>query len=304
MPGSGKSTWARDWVAEDTEWRLRINRDDLRLMTFGYLVLDRHREETLSTIQHAMVEAALKAHKSVVVDDTNLTARFVKDWLRLAAKLGVPVEFKDFDIDLDEAMRRVSKRNLDGGLYVPLDVVQSFYQRFTRKGRLVPPPTLESDSESVLEPYERGLFDDTAAKVYLVDIDGTLADMGPCGRGPFEWLRVGEDVPHWDVVNLVRRLHDADYHIVFMSGRDAVCRPETVAWLQQYVTHDWSPHSWELHMRPAGDMRKDSVVKYELFNKHVRYNYLIDGVIDDRNQVVEMWRALGLTVFQPRDGAF
>ena len=45
-------------------------------------------------------------------------------------------------------------------------------------------------------------------------------------------------------------------------------------------------------------------VKHELFNKHVRHDYNVRGAFDDRNQVVEMWRAIGLTVFQVADGNF
>ena len=32
LPASGKSTWAKQWVLEDPEHRVRINQDDIRLM--------------------------------------------------------------------------------------------------------------------------------------------------------------------------------------------------------------------------------------------------------------------------------
>ena len=35
IPGSGKSTFAKQWVQEDPEGRVRINRDDLRGMMFA-----------------------------------------------------------------------------------------------------------------------------------------------------------------------------------------------------------------------------------------------------------------------------
>jgi len=57
-------------------------------------------------------------------------------------------------------------------------------------------------------------------------------------------------------------------------------------------------------MREVGDMRKDRIVKLELFNEHIRHNYRVVAVWDDRKQVVEMWRALGLTVFHVADGNF
>lgn len=51
-------------------------------------------------------------------------------------------------------------------------------------------------------------------------------------------------------------------------------------------------------------MRKDSIAKHELFDEHIRDRYRIAFVLDDRDQVVKMWRSLGLTVFQVADGTF
>jgi hypothetical protein len=52
-----------------------------------------------------------------------------------------------------------------------------------------------------------------------------------------------------------------------------------------------------LFMRPQGDSRPDTVVKRELFEKYVEPNWHISFVIDDRKSVVQMWRDLGLYVF-------
>lgn len=38
LPASGKSTWAKQWVLEDPEHRVRINQDDIRLMLGKYWV--------------------------------------------------------------------------------------------------------------------------------------------------------------------------------------------------------------------------------------------------------------------------
>ncbi len=60
-----------------------------------------------------------------------------------------------------------------------------------------------------------------------------------------------------------------------------------------------------LNMREAGDMRKDSIVKKELFDQHIRGKYNVRMVIDDRDQVVDMWRnELGLTCLQVAEGDF
>jgi hypothetical protein len=63
---------------------------------------------------------------------------------------------------------------------------------------------------------------------------------------------------------------------------------------------------WELHMRKTGDMRRDAVVKKELYqNFVVPSKREIAYVLDDRNQMVDMWRKeLGLPCLQVWYGDF
>ncbi|HEX8348187.1 MAG TPA: 5'-hydroxyl kinase, partial [Actinoplanes sp.] len=89
---------------------------------------------------------------------------------------------------------------------------------------------------------------------------------------------------------------------VFLSGRDSVCRPETEkALLRAFPSLEWS---LRLHMRPEGDPRRDDHVKAELFDKHIRDRYRVVAVLDDRDQVVRMWRRMGLPTFQVAEGDF
>ena len=136
-------------------------------------------------------------------------------------------------------------------------------------------------------------------RAVLVDIDGTLA-LRTGDRSPFDWHRVGEDEPNPPVVELVRTINAAGFHrIILMSGRDQSCRMQTEMWLDaQRVPFD------ELHMRPEKDNRKDSIVKEELYRKHVDGRHEVAFVVDDRNQVVAMWRGLGLSCFQVAEGDF
>lgn len=145
-----------------------------------------------------------------------------------------------------------------------------------------------------LERYEpRG----DAPGAYLVDLDGTACLKGD--RSPYDETRVLCDTPNESVLRVIHALA-TDAAIVFMSGRSEKCRPDTEEWLRQHYA---APHQG-LFMRAAGDTRTDWIVKHELFNQHVRDRYRVLGVFDDRNQVVGMWRALGLTVFQVADGDF
>ena len=150
---------------------------------------------------------------------------------------------------------------------------------------------------SMSRGYTEEMLDLSAAaqKTVLVDIDGTVALMGQ--RGPFDWNLVGGDIPNMPVIHVVRALSLWNT-IAFVSGRDAVCHDETVGWLDEYVCVPG-----QLYMRPQGDFRKDAVVKREIFDANWKA-YDIRLVLDDRNQVVEMWRGLGLTCLQVAPGDF
>lgn len=136
-------------------------------------------------------------------------------------------------------------------------------------------------------------------EVYLVDIDGTVAIMN--GRGPFDWDRVGEDLPNTFVVNMVRRAANRDgSNIIFFSGRMDVCRLRTTMWLSANVIPSWR----ELYMRAEGDYRPDDVVKCEMFDRFIRNHFDVQAVFDDRAKVVKMWRLLGLGVFDVAGGTY
>lgn len=131
----------------------------------------------------------------------------------------------------------------------------------------------------------------------IVDIDGTLAKMN--GRGPFEWDRVNEDKVNQPVKDIVNAMADK-YIIIIFSGRDSVCRKATEWWLAMNgIRYD------ELHMRPEGNFEKDCIIKRRLYDENIVGKYHIHFTIDDRDQVVEMWRKdLGLTCLQVDYGNF
>jgi hypothetical protein len=83
---------------------------------------------------------------------------------------------------------------------------------------------------------------------------------------------------------------------IIMSGRDSICRNDTEQWLKENGIH--FDH---LYMRSEGDMRKDSIVKLELFENHIRGKFKVLAVFDDRPQVVREWNRLGLKVIACAD---
>lgn len=135
-------------------------------------------------------------------------------------------------------------------------------------------------------------------RAVICDLDGTLTDLGR--RHPFEYDKVDQDGVKHAVAELVRILHAAGVKILLVSGREDTARRKTIAWLEvNNIPYD------ELAMRKAGDYRKDTVVKREIYKHRLRDRYDVLFVLDDRDQVVEMWRKkLNLPCFQVEYGNF
>ena len=295
LPASGKTTWAKAWVREEPN-RARTSRDDLREMLFAQSgLLSREKEDRVTILQKDTVKWCLKNGVNVVVDNTNLRLRYVREWRRLAAAHGADFQVMDFEIHPDEAIQRDLERARWGGRYVGADVIRTMAQKFLRDGKLPPIPD-EEEETSVPEQYAP---DRSKPKAIIVDIDGTLALMD--GRSPYDLSLVHTDKVNEPVREAVRHARAAGMTIIFCSGREDSSWNETCLWLLQNA--DGTDRD-RIFMRTAGDVRKDAIVKRELFDKRIRHNYNVQYVLDDRQQVVDMWRELGLTCFQVAPGDF
>lgn len=295
-PGSGKTTIARD-VYVRTLGYVRLSRDAVRAAQFGDDQSARLDHETESLITKTLEEQArfwLRQGRGVVIDDLNLRLRYARAWANLAKAEGVEFWVHDQKTDVEECVRRCNKRAASGGRLVGEPAVREIAKKFPLERW----PKVEADDRSATgEVYVQPSFYG-AGKAYLVDIDGTLARN--VGRGFYDWARVGEDEGHEDVIDLTWRL-GAGAKIILVSGRSDESREDTEIWLRENgVSYD------QLWMRKAGDMRKDTVVKYELFDQNIRPQGLrILGVFDDRDSVVAMWRdVLGLRCYQVAPGNF
>lgn len=143
------------------------------------------------------------------------------------------------------------------------------------------------DKETYIENQE-------LPKAIIVDIDGTLAKMN--GRSPFDWSRVKEDMCN----EIIKGISNAYPNtVIIFSGRDSVCRQDTIEWLES----NGIKYS-QLFMREEGNFEKDAIIKRRLFEENIRGKFFIEYVLDDRNQVVRMWRDMGLTCLQVADGDF
>jgi len=119
-------------------------------------------------------------------------------------------------------------------------------------------------------------------------------------RAHYDYSKVDGDSPAEHIIDLIRLLDRAnDYNIIYLSGREDSCRGMTRQWMDKYRC-PLGP----LFMRETGDHRPDYIIKAELFDAYIRGEYNVLLVLDDRNQVVNMWRHMGLTCLQVADGDF
>ncbi len=324
LPGSGKSTEAASLVKREPKRWIRINRDDLRGMAVGPgnnpHSRDNVREELMRTFKVDLMRQAFDAGYDVILDDTHLVPMTVKKLHASAAAYGnVKVIEKGVNVDVDTCIARDAKRT--GFAHVGEKVIKDMARGAgIDKGRKL------SDKEAYYEPrpdaFQAVVQDDKLPKAIMCDLDGTLALMGD--RSPYDATDCDvKDLPNWPVITTVLAMHAQGIKIMFMSGRDVKYRPETVRFIERYCVPTLSPLSpggpvpavamgpipYELHMRgeldlTKHDQRKDSVIKQELFDAFVRGKYNVLFVLDDRNQVVDFWRSIGLTCYQVAPGAF
>jgi len=275
LPASGKSTWAKDYQKKHKNVVI-IERDELRKMFGDTYKNPRAKHELIVTkMQREGAKQALESGFTVIISDTNLNPGRNKYWKHIAEKYDVEYSEKLFtDVPVGVCIERDACRENSVGQ----NVIVGMYNRYKEFW------------------WNTEKFNSDLPGAYIFDIDGTLAKIN--GRSPHDFSKVGEDLPNVPVVEMCKILKQKN-NIIIMSGRSSECREETEKWLIKHgIEYDM------LVMRAEDDYRRDSIVKGELYNEHVKGNYNILGVFDDRDQVVHMWREKGFTVFQVDYGKF
>lgn len=290
IQGSGKSTWARQWVEEDPENRVRINNDDIRNMLGPYWIPNR--ESLISDIKKSMVQDSMSRGYNIVIDNMNLNPKEIKFWQDIVhnnevnpiSKYIYEIEFKDFFISLEECIRRDAMRPNPIGEKVIRDTWRR-YKHFIQT--------------TAVENYVNNLRAWNIGKptCVVVDMDSTLCfntTRRPWyGEGAAEGMI--NDVPNGCVCDVIAELQKS-YPIILATGRDTSQEEVTKQWLS-----DHEINISEFYFRKEGDYRKSVEVKKEQI-EDIMKNYNILVVFDDCEPIVQMYRDMGLTVLQPNKG--
>ena len=142
----------------------------------------------------------------------------------------------------------------------------------------------------------------------IFDVDGTIADVEHrrhfVTQKPADWKSFKEftvdDTPVQWVVDIAKRFIAQGDDVAFFSARNESQRGITETQISEWIGNGHKG----LFLRPDGDFRPDEEFKSDLADKFEEFGGKIDIVFDDRNKVVDMWRARGTTCVQVAEGDF
>lgn len=128
IPGSGKTTRARLWVAEAPEIRCRVNRDDFRVMFHAMRYSGmRDCERAVTKAQYASIRSLLDGGYEVVSDDAWLVETHFREIESVAHVAGATFEVWDMrDVLLDVCIERDAAR----GALVGSEEIIRMYRKF------------------------------------------------------------------------------------------------------------------------------------------------------------------------------
>lgn len=276
LPGAGKTFWAKKMVESHQGHYKRISKDALRAMLDNG-IWSKSNEQNILYVRDNLMNMLLVQGYSVIIDDTNLAPKHEEtirgEVLELMGKM-VKVEVKDFtDVSLEECIKRDQKRPNPVGE----KVIKDMYKNFLKPK---------------IEPIK---YDPKLPPVILCDLDGTLALFGDANPYERDFEKDKINTPIYEI--LMKFQGGVD--LIFITGRQEKYIPKTKEFLRN------SGLRYEkILFRKNDDLRKDSIIKQELYEANIKGKYNVFFVLDDRDSVVEMWRDLGLTCLQVAEGDF
>lgn len=136
IQGSGKTTWAKNWIKEDPKHRVRFNQDDIRNMFGVYWVPSR--EFLVKAMHNSFLNEAMLEGYDIVLDNMNLNQKTLNEikeiveefnkWVSLTTvDLQYDIKYQTFfDVPLSICIERDKQRDLQIGE----EVIRGSYERY------------------------------------------------------------------------------------------------------------------------------------------------------------------------------
>lgn len=293
-PCSGKSYFSSLISKHDDHTKV-VSRDQIRDMLNDHSQ-NKQTEDLVTKIEKDMImDIVDHSDFDLILDNTHYRLQYVRQALDLIQKCKKMVKVKliDFsDCDFELIEKRMSLRERKVDLSKTKKIHETCRMNAKEVRKLVNNFKKEETKSTMLKYVRRDL-----QRAIIVDIDGTLAHKHD--RNAYDYQKADQDSCDEVIAELVNQFHRLRYVVIIVSGREDSAREITKEWLKNNcIDYHY------LYMRKNKDMRKDAVVKKEIYDQFIKDEYAVLFVLDDRNQVVEMWREIGLKCLQVQEGNF
>jgi len=124
LPASGKSTWVREFLRDNGEYR-RWNNDDFNMMVTGQS-FGRMTAQEIANHRRAFISNVTSLGLPLILDNTNLNPYTVDEFHEETANPDYEVEIKEFRTSLEECLRRNERRDE----WVPPEVIERMARQY------------------------------------------------------------------------------------------------------------------------------------------------------------------------------
>lgn len=284
-PGAGKSTYASQL---EREGFTRISQDEQGKE--GHLKL---------------FLKSLEEEKNIVIDRLNFSREQRARYLNPARERGYRTRIIVLHVSSQICFDRCLERKEHPTIKTMKDVSSAINMFFSK---------YEFVQDNEADEVIRNFGNDKKIDAIICDLDGTLCNIdhrlhfiqdGPADseeKQKKSWPKFFAAIKDDKVNNWCKSILDNFYdthQIILCSGRPDDHQEATIDWIEDNnICYD------KLFMRRRGDYRKDEIVKQIILFFEILPTYNISFSIDDRNQVVDMWRKNGITCLQCAHGDY
>lgn len=275
-PGSGKSTMA------------------VQMNGFSYI-----NQDSMGKEEHLrLFKEDIKDKLAIVVDRMNFNKEQRRRYLDPAKAAGYETEIHVLHESRETCIQRCAARKDHETIRTGEDAekaINFFFKNYERVD--------DEEADVVIRHHPEG---DKPSAV-ICDLDGTMCNTDHrkhwVAGEKKNWAMWNAGIKNDSLNTWCRHITNHAYHsglrVILCSGRGNETRSTTVDWLRDNkVIYD------KLLMRSEGDYRPDSVIKEILLDFEILTRVTPFYIIDDRKQVVDMWRRRGYVCLQCDEGDF